>query len=491
MELIKRAEQHAERIAVVDENGSYTYAQLLERSAAIAGALLGDAHDLNEARVCFLVAPGFNYVATQWGIWRAGGIAVPMGLVHPVPELQYILDMTGCETVVCEPQFEERALEAATDTARVHLVDSLNADSGKLPNISLDRKGLILFTSGTTSRPKGVVSTHLNIQSQITCLIDAWEWTQDDVILNVLPLHHTHGIINVVCCAMWSGATCEFFPKFDAEKLWERFMKGGLTLFMAVPTIYKKLLDYWESQSEARQSLLSPTTMQFRLNVSGSAALPVSVLEFWKLLGGQVLLERYGMTEIGMALSNPYGAERRAGTVGQPLPGVEIRLVDEDLNDVEPGQQGEILVKGANVFLEYWKNPTATAEAFVDGWFRTGDMAIVDDGYYRILGRSSVDIIKTGGYKVSALEVEEVLRTHDAVADCAVVGIPDGEWGEKVVAAVVPSSHSSLTTEEAAAFLKDRLAPYKLTRAIVSVEKLPRNVLGKVLKADVKKLFTK
>jgi malonyl-CoA/methylmalonyl-CoA synthetase len=321
-------------------------------------------------------------------------------------------------------------------------------------------------------------------------LVDAWEWSSADVIINVLPLHHTHGIINVVSCALWSGAQVEFAGKMDAAALWERFQQGGLTLFMAVPTIYSKLLDLWDKQNEVWQSVMSPTFNQFRLMVSGSAALPVSVLEHVRAISGQVLLERYGMTEIGMALSNPYNSERRAGTVGQPLPGVSIKLVDEQFQPVADGEQGEILVKGPTVFGEYWQNPKATSEAFKDGWFRTGDVAILENGYYRILGRASVDIIKTGGYKVSALEIEEVLRLHPQVQDCAVVGIDDKEWGEVVSALVIPKETAFNETAVLQDFLKEQLAPYKVPRSIVFADELPRNALGKVLKAAVKENFS-
>jgi len=218
-----------------------------------------------------------------------------------------------------------------------------------------------------------------------------------------------------------------------------------------------------------------------RLMVSGSAALPVQRLERWREISGHVLLERYGMTEIGMALSNPLVGERRPGFVGTPLPGVDVRLVDGT---------GEIEVRGATVFLEYWRRPDATAAAFRDGWFRTGDIARVEHGAYRILGRSSVDIIKTGGFKVSALEVEEVLRTHPAIAECAVVGVEDPEWGERICVAVERRGEADLTLAALQAWSKERLAPYKIPRALRSVPALPRNAMGKVTKAEVAKLFT-
>ena len=352
---------------------------------------------------------------------------------------------------------------------------------------------MMVYTSGTTGRPKGVVTTHANITAQVLSLVTAWEWRADDAILLVLPLHHVHGIINVLACALWAGARCEMPPKFEGEQVWSRIARGDLTLFMAVPTIYGKLIAAWEAVPAERQRAWSQgcAPPHMRLMVSGSAALPVQRFERWREISGHVLLERYGMTEIGMALSNPLRGERRPGFVGTPLPGVEVRLVDDAGRAVPAGTPGEIEVRGANVFLEYWRRPDATAAAFRDGWFRTGDVAVVENGSYRILGRSSVDIIKTGGYKVSALEIEETLRTHPAVQDCAVVGVEDPEWGERICAAVeLRGSGEALTLDALQRWARERIAPYKIPRALLSVTVLPRNAMGKVTKPEVVKLFT-
>jgi malonyl-CoA/methylmalonyl-CoA synthetase len=223
--------------------------------------------------------------------------------------------------------------------------------------------------------------------------------------------------------------------------------------------------------------------------MSGSAALPVRTLERWREITGHTLLERYGMTEIGMALSNPLHGERRPGSVGAPLPGVDVRLVDDAGGPVEDGSPGEIEVRGPAVFREYWQRPKETREAFRDGWFRTGDMAVFENGSYRLLGRTSVDIIKTGGFKVSALEIEELLRTHPAIAECAIVGVNDPDWGERVSAAVELRPGATLTIEELQRWAKPQLAPYKIPRALRQVEALPRNAMGKVVKAEVSSLF--
>jgi malonyl-CoA/methylmalonyl-CoA synthetase len=491
--LIARARTHEERVAIAEISGEYTYFEVLAASARAAACLLDGRPDLAEARVAFLVPPSFVHVAVQWGIWRAGGIAVPLAVSHPGSELEYVIADAGAEIVVAGSEaaamLEPLARAAGARFLRVADTQENSRLPKALPDVSEDRRAMMVYTSGTTGKPKGVVTTHANLGAQITALTEAWGWTAEDRILLVLPLHHVHGIVAVVGCALWAGAACEMLPKFDADETWKRIESGRLTVFMAVPTIYKRLIAAWEAASPSRRRSLSAASRGLRLMVSGSAALPVQTLERWREITGHTLLERYGMTELGMALSNPLHGERRPGYVGTPLPGVEVRLVDERGGAAAPGSPGEIEVRGPNVFLEYWRRAEATETAFRDGWFRTGDTALVEEGSYRILGRSSVDIIKTGGFKVSALEIEEELRTHPAIAECAVVGVPDDEWGERVSAAVELSAGGELTLPELQAWARERLAPYKVPRALRCVAALPRNAMGKVLKQEVAELF--
>jgi malonyl-CoA/methylmalonyl-CoA synthetase len=289
---------------------------------------------------------------------------------------------------------------------------------------------------------------------------------------------------------LWIGACCEFLPRFDQDEVFEVFCREEVNLFMAVPTIYYKLIARWKELPEDSQTRITKALKGFRLMVSGSAALPISVLDTWKEISGHVLLERYGMTEMGMAISNPYRGERRRGYIGQALPGVQVRLADEEDNPVTDGNPGEIQVKGPNVFLEYWNKPEVTRDSFTrEGWFRTGDIAVLENDYYRILGRNSVDIIKSGGYKISALEIEEVLRTHPRIDDCAVVGVPDDEWGEVVAATLVLKDLKQIDTVKLSEWLKEKLPTYKIPRKYLFREDLPRNVMGKVSKNEVKKMM--
>jgi malonyl-CoA/methylmalonyl-CoA synthetase len=493
--LIAHAYRHAGRTAVVDSQGSFSYSDLLNASSRMATALLAGRDDLREERVVFVVSPGFAWVAVLWGIWRAGGVAVPLPLNSTNPELEYFVSDARASTLVCDAlAMPLLSPIAAAHGIRVLSYEELHAGrSAELPNPILkltdDRRAMILYTSGTSSRPKGVVTTLANITAQIKSLVEAWEWSANDRIVLCLPLHHVHGIINVVCCALWAGATCRMLPRFDANAVWDSIAGESLTLFMAVPTIYVKLIAAWEAASPERRRVLSQACSRLRLMVSGSAALPASTLQRWKEISGHTLLERYGMTEIGMALSNPLRGERVPGSVGQPLPGVEVQLVGENGKPVASGESGEIEARGSGVFAEYWGKPEATRAAFRDGWFRTGDMAFVVNGGYRILGRTSIDILKTGGHKVSALEIEEVLRQHPSVAECAVVGVPDAEWGERVAAAVVLNNGDTLDLPSLRAWAQRSLAAYKVPSRLLVLDALPRNAMGKVMKPSVVALF--
>ena len=492
IELIQRTAGFGEKTAIEDWTGNFTYAELLRVSRFVALNLLGDEEDLGEGRVAFIVPPGFEYVALKFGVWMAGGVSVPLGLAHSPREIEYVVGDSGAETVIFHSDLA-RKLEGVSFGARVRLrklPDILLPARGELPTLREERRAMIIYTSGTTSKPKGVVSTHLNIKTQINGMTEAWKWSPGDSILNVLPLHHLHGILNVVLCSLWTGARCVMMNGFSPWDVWDRFGRKDLTLFMGVPTIYSKLIDCWEDSSAQERERMSDSVRGLRLMVSGSAALPVSVFEKWKEISGHVLLERYGMTEIGMALSNPYGGERLPGRVGFAMPGVEVGIFDAQDSRLGEGNQGEIRVKGKNVFLEYWGKPRETESAFCEGWFKTGDIAFLErGGSYRILGRESVDIIKSGGYKISALEIEEVLREHPLVEQCAVVGVADPRWGERIGAALVLSEGSSIELEELRDWASGRLARYKLPTRLLVLPSLPRNSMGKVIKNAIKQSF--
>ncbi|KAL2165329.1 hypothetical protein VTH06DRAFT_626 [Thermothelomyces fergusii] len=515
--------------------------------------------DIDGERIAFLVENSYDYVVTLLAILAAKAIAVPMSPAFPAPELQYILNHSEALMLLSSAKFTSKAeevLKTELDVRPVHLqLDKFQGD-GVYEKVTLETSdagsaGMMLYTSGTTNRPKGVLLPQSVMTAQARSLLQAWEYSPSDHLLHVLPLHHIHGTINAIFTPLFSGSTIEFLFPFNADAVWRRFAAPFLTpdqtpdgsdsphprhrkitFFTAVPTIYSRLLAAHKTlppdvQSAARTAI-SPAHL--RLAISGSAALPTPVKRAWAdLSGGSVLLERFGMTEVGMALSCGLDvADRVDGSVGWPLPGVEARLVDVDTHQViEPGQErdadgreraGEIQLRGASIFAGYWRNPDATAREFVDAkdgrgpWFKTGDVAVrrpvegagrselpsqrdwARGDLYFILGRRSADIIKSGGEKVSALEVEREMLALPQVAEVAVVAVPSGRWGQKVGAVVIldrehvpDGKWSPLDMRRA---LKDRLASYKIPQVLKVVDHIPRNAMGKINKKTlVKDIF--
>eukprot|EP00742_Colponemidia_sp_Colp-10_P018991 GILJ01021993.1.p1 GENE.GILJ01021993.1~~GILJ01021993.1.p1 ORF type:complete len:514 (+),score=68.00 GILJ01021993.1:2-1543(+) len=373
---------------------------------------------------------------------------------------------------------------------------------------SRDSDCLMIYTSGTTNKPKGVVHTHRSVGNQVEILQNAWKWQRDDVILNVLPMHHVHGLVNVTLCSLASQAHCIFTPFDNALRIAQRLERGDISLFMGVPTIYSKLdAAVRGKMSPVEQSAWKKSVSQnLRLMVSGSAALPVPVLEAWKELSGHTLLERYGMTEIGMALSQPLQGERVPGTVGHPLPTVRAfcdetdqaggsKVATEDPNIAT----GSLMINSPSVFSRYWNNPEATQKEVWqhpttgEGFLKTGDTVRVvkDKGLFSILGRSSIDIIKRSGFKLSALEIEAELLKCDGVLEVAVVGVEDAVAGEAVCAlVVVTDDDEEKWVPLIKAQIADRLARYKVpSQYIVIPGGIPRNAMGKINKKELKKSY--
>ena len=503
----------AGRTAIVDPSGaSTTYADLLEGASTVSETILRKPSFGRGGRVAFLAPPGIDFVRMLIGTWQAGGVAVPLCTSHPIEELRHSITEADCSVVASSGDEFAASLEPlarAEGRGFFRLEDVEKAPSGVVKKETLpspDDAALIIFTSGTTGQPKGVLLTHGNLEAHTTSLVEAWEWTSADRILHILPLHHLHGLGNKLLCALWAGASVAFSPP-QAKEVWRRLGSAeadGITLFMAVPTNYALLLR--EADREGEESDLirlgAAGARSLRLMVSGSMALPTPVLQRWRALTGHTLLERYGMTELGMALSNPLHGDRVVGAVGTPLPGVDCVLVDptgQPLDDAGCREGGELLVRGPGVFRDYFRRPDATAAAFAPGgWFRTGDHASRDrDGLYRILGRASVDVIKSSGYKISALEIERALLAHTAVEEVAVVGVASESFGQRISAVIVPSpALMKAGGAEAADLLQllrtdcaDQLASYKLPTEVKVVAEIPKNPMGKINKKALLQLF--
>ncbi len=500
-----RKSQGSDSIAVVDDLGSHTYREIDAGAMRVTHELLrepdakskagrgtGARATLGGERVALLAEPGAAFVEGFFGILAAGGCVVVLSAMHPPAESKFFCDDAHVHALLVSPGLLERLRVVSPGRRVISLAPpegagTLASDVG--PGATQADPALQLYTSGTTGKPKGAVLSHENLGIQQVLLGEAWGFTAGDRLLHALPLHHMHGISIALLTALGAGASVHMLPQFEARLVWDAMESA--TVFMAVPTMYAKLFAAFDAADERTRARWSAGARGLRLATSGSAALPVTLGERWRALTGKYPLERFGMTEIGVGMSNPLHGERRAGTVGRPLRTVETRIVGDDGREAA---EGELWVRGPSVFSGYHERPDATAQAFVPdrrggaAWFRTGDTVTLDPyGYVKVLGRTSVDIIKSGGYKLSALEIEEALRGHPAVLEVAVVGMPDATWGEQVVACVVPRPGQDEACGAAAlrAFCKERLAPYKAPREVVVLHELPRNALGKVVKPEL------
>jgi malonyl-CoA/methylmalonyl-CoA synthetase len=481
-----KAQANTSRVGILDGDGHHTFASLDEGARRVAAALLAGKKTLAGARVALLVTPSAAFVESFFGVLYAGGCVVVLSPLHPAAETTYFCDDAEVETLIASPELAER-LAAESASRRLLLTSALRdpAPASELPRLAPETAALQLYTSGTTGKPKGAIITHANLAVQQELLGAAWDYSERDVLLHALPLHHLHGLGIAMLNALGAGASVHLLPHFDAARVWEEMATS--TVFMGVPTMYTKLFAAFDKTDDATRARWSSNARALRLATSGSAALPVTLGDRLRAITGRYPLERFGMTEIGVGMSNPVLGIRKPGAVGLPLPTVETRIV----NDAgEEAASGELWIRGPSVFAGYWRREEATAKAFVDGWFKTGDTVIREaDGYFKILGRTSVDILKSGGYKLSALEIEEVLREHPAVAEVAVVGLPDETWGERVVACVIAREGQEAACGEdlLRAFAKERLASYKVPKTVVIVRELPRNAVGKVIKPELAK----
>jgi len=476
-----------------------TYAELntlVDRTAAYLQSLGLQ----NGDRVAIQLSKSLEFILIHLATIRSGAISLPLNLAYPPDELKYFLEDSGTKLFFALEGSKEKIepiLSQLPDLLECVFLDPSKPDKFQMLISGLDTgfatnaqpystsgkydTAVIIYTSGTTGRPKGAEITHGNLISNLEALHAAWGWQEDDVLLHVLPIFHVHGLFVALHGALHAGATAKMMREFNAQKILELLSSGQCTVFMAVPTIHKRLLDV----PNANQFDLS----QVRLITSGSDRLPDDLFTGFQNTFGYTLLERYGMTETGMNCSNPLQGERRIGSVGFPLPSVEVRIVQSETEQILPvGEIGDVQLRGPNVFKGYWRQPDKTSASFsADGWFKTGDLGFRDsDGYITLCGRSK-DLIISGGLNIYPPEVERVLMEHPAVNTCAVIGCPDAEWGERVTAVVVVNEGESTTGEEMIRFCRERLAPYKSPKSIVFRDDLPRNAMGKVQKAELRK----
>jgi malonyl-CoA/methylmalonyl-CoA synthetase len=390
---------------------------------------------------------------------RAGGVAVMMNPDYHSAEAEHILRDSEPKLVIADAPRRDIVTRLGFKAIPVDRLP--RGEPAAMPAVTPESPAAILYTSGTTGRPKGALLDHGNFLAQGRGALEVWRWTDGDVLVHALPLFHLHGLGMGLHGTLLSGGRAVFVP-FTPENVVRELTHGG-TMFFGVPSMYQRLCEWLEQH---------PTDLsRVRVFVCGSAPLPPALFERCAKLLGQPPVERYGITEGGIVVTNPYSGPRRPGRVGYPFPGVEVKL----------GEQGEVLLKGGQVFKGYWRNPEATMEAFTaDGFFKTGDVGEIDeDGSLAIRGRIK-ELIITGGFNVYPREVELVLETHPAVHEVAVAGVPSEEWGEEVTAFVVPSGTQPLDEKDLIAYAHDRLAAYKCPKHVVKIEALPRNAMGKV-----------
>ncbi|MFR9728253.1 acyl-CoA synthetase [Saccharopolyspora sp. MS10] len=447
----------------------------------LAAAAAGVAERIGSARrVAVWATSELETCVAVFGALATGAAVVPVNPKIGQRELAHVLGDSEPELLLAAPGFEA---PGELGEVPVHEVD-LAPGAGPLPpEPDEEAPALIVYTSGTTGPPKGVVLPRRAIRANLDALAEAWEWTERDVLVHALPLFHVHGLILGTLGPVRLGGTAHHLGRFSSRAVAEE-LAGSATMLFGVPTMYHRLADDAERDPE-----LAAAVGRARLLVSGSAALPAVEHERIERLTGQRVVERYGMSETIMNSGVRAGGDRRPGYVGLPFDGVEIKLVDEAGATIEVSDDetvGEILVRGRNLFTGYLNRPDATADAFADGWFRTGDVATrAPDGYLRIVGRKATDIIKSGGYKIGAGEIENALLEHPAVAEVAVTGSPDPDLGERIVAWVVPAApvaDEEATARELAGHVAGLLTPHKRPREVRFVESLPRNEMGKVMK---------
>lgn len=434
------------------EDASNRFAHALAKRGLIAGD-----------RLCVCLPNGAEVIELFLACVKLGVIYIPVNILYREREVGHIVSDAQPKAVVTAAELPELVRTAAL------------SDAQRLPAAPLDgdSPAAIVYTSGTTGTSKGAVLTHNNFAVNALNVITCWQITSADRLMLPLPLFHVHGLGNGLHSWLISGCRMRLVERFEHQKATEMLLDFRPTLFFGVPTIYVRLL---ETTAAAAREIGGG----MRLFVSGSAPLAAQVLEDFRALFGHTILERYGMSETLMNLSNPYAGERRPGTVGVPLPGVSVRLLDPDGNPARDGETGEIHLRGANVFSGYWNRPEATQEAFRDGWFRTGDLAIRStDGYYTLVGRRS-DLIISGGFNIYPREIEEFLTEQPEIAEAAVVGVPDRVRGEIPVAYVV--ERSPVNSRDLEDRCRAALASYKVPRAFIPVDKLPRNAMGKIQK---------
>ncbi len=485
--LTKAAEQNPDGIAIKLDDVELTYGALGGASAHMAGLLKAKGVEPGD-RVGVMLPNVPYFPVVYYGVLRAGGVVVPMNVLLKGREVGFYLEDPGAKICIAWGDFAEAAEKGAADAGAEcilvkpgefeQMLGEAEPDT-ELADRDAQDTAVILYTSGTTGKPKGAELTHANLLKNCSVAASTLgEITGDDKLLGALPLFHSFGQTCTLNAGICNQALLSMIPRFDPDKALEIIARDGITIFQGVPTMYNAML--------CCESADSADTSTLRLCMSGGAAMPEEVMKKFEEKFGCKVLEGYGLSETSPVASfNHPDRERKPGSIGTPIDGVEMKVVDDDGNDVEQGEVGEIVIKGHNVMKGYWNREEATAEAIKDGWFASGDMAKIDeDGYFFIVDRKK-DLIIRGGYNVYPREIEEVLYEHPAVQEAAVVGVPHDELGEEVGAAVVLKEGEDVSEEDLKQYVKDEVAAYKYPRRVWFMDELPKGPTGKILKREI------
>jgi malonyl-CoA/methylmalonyl-CoA synthetase len=485
-----------DKVAIEFEDQKVTFKELQSNANKVANAL-NSIGIIKGDRVAHYFPNCLEIVYSLMGNFRNGSIIVPMNISFKEQEIHHILHDSGAKAVITDMErlpIVKNVLSKLPELKTIILVDGneenthnfheiTKSASDKEPDVVIkdEDPSIIFYTSGTTGKPKGAALNQSNVTSNVKALAQAWKWAEDDVFLLTLPLYHIHGIGVALCGSLYVGNFTILRKKFVAEDVLETIQKRKATLFMGVPTMYFKLLEV--------EGLEKYDTSSMRLFVSGSAPLSRELFSRLKKAFGHEILERAGMSESMMNFSNPYNGDRVPGSVGPCLPGVKVRIVNgETFEDVPVGSEGEILIKGPNVFNGYWNKPAYNKHVFKDGWFVTGDVGKIDEkNYVYIIGRSK-DVIKSGGINIYPREIEDVIESMPEVKECAVVGVPDKEFGESVKAYVVLNPGAKLKDDDVVNFCREKLASFKKPKFVEFLDALPKNTMGKMLKEELRKM---
>ncbi|MBI5106709.1 MAG: long-chain fatty acid--CoA ligase [Solirubrobacterales bacterium] len=475
--LVETASRHGDRPALKLDDVVIDYKTFDDVSARVAAALRARGLEPGD-RVGIMLPNVPHFALAYYGVLRAGGVVVPMNVLLKRREVEFYLEDSGAKELFVWSDFAE----AAPDSAITVGPQGLSIDLGDPDPEVVARDGsddaVILYTSGTTGKPKGAQLTHDNLRSNVEAVMGLFTFSEEDVVLGALPLFHSFGQTCSLNSCVRAGGLLSLLPRFEPGKALEILQRDAVTIFMGVPTMYGALL-----HDPGREGA---DLSKLRLCVSGGASLPVELMRAFEDAFGCIILEGYGLSETSPVASfNHPDRERKPGSIGTPIRGVEMKVVDDEEQDLPAGEVGEIVIRGHNVMKGYWQQPEATESCMKGGWFHTGDMAKVDeDGYFFIVDRKK-DLIIRGGYNVYPREIEEVLYEHPAVREAAVIGVPHEEWGEEVGAAVALKEGESADPEELKAFVKDQVAAYKYPRQVWIVDDLPKGPTGKILKREI------